>query len=244
LLVGDIREAKSTTIKWFTMAFVLSGGACSPTWDGSRPLTGGVDASTIAAIRSAGGDVIPSFGGWAGNKLGESCASATALAGAYQRVINAFKLKAIDIEASEVENDATQQKVIDALKIVKSRNAGIKTILTFGTFTTGPGYWSGALIKKAAASGGPVDIFTIMPFDFGGGNMYQSTVSATEGLKSQLMAAFGWSADTAYRHMSTGTPDRQGRDPHSRTGRHRSHLFPGRYRWVYVHFADAEVRPG
>jgi hypothetical protein len=47
----------------------------------------------------------------------------------------------------------------------------------------------------------PVDIFTIMPFDFGGGNKNQSTVSAAEGLKSQLMAAFGWSADTAYRHM-------------------------------------------
>jgi len=52
-----------------------------------------------------------------------------------------------------------------------------------------------------AAAGSPVDVWTIMPFDFGGGNMAQSTQSAAEGLKSQLMSAFGWSADTAYRHL-------------------------------------------
>jgi hypothetical protein len=193
----------ATGIKWFTMAFILSNGGCAPAWDGQRSLTGGVDASTIAAIRSAGGDALPSIGGWSGNKLGEFCGSASALAGAYQQVINAFNFKAIDIdiESTEFENDATQQKVVDALKIVKGRNPGVKTILTFGTTTTGPNWWGQQLIKKAAATGGAVDVFTIMPFDFGGGNMAQSTQSAAEGLKSQLMSAFGWSADTAYRHL-------------------------------------------
>jgi len=193
----------ATGIKWFTMAFILSNGSCAPAWDGQRPLTGGVDGSTISAIRSAGGDVLPSIGGWAGNKLGEFCGNAAALAGAYQTVINAFKFKAIDIdiESTEMESDATQQKVIDALKIVKGKNSGVKTIVTFGTTTSGPNWWGQQLIKKAAASGGAVDIFTIMPFDFGGGNMSASTTSAAEGLKAQLTSAFGWSADTAYRHM-------------------------------------------
>jgi hypothetical protein len=198
---GTVMSA--TGIKWFTMAFILSNGSCAPAWDGNRSLTGGVDASTISAIRSAGGDALPSIGGWSGNKLGEFCSSASALAGAYQTVINAFHFKAIDIdiESTEFESDANQQKVVDALKIVKANNAGIKTILTFGTSTTGPNWWGQQLIKKAAAAGSAVDIFTIMPFDFGGGNMSQSTQSAAEGLKSQLMSAFGWSADTAYRHM-------------------------------------------
>jgi hypothetical protein len=40
-----------------------------------------------------------------------------------------------------------------------------------------------------------------MPFDFGGSDMFNDTVSASEGLRSQLMTTFGWSADTAYRHM-------------------------------------------
>ena len=64
----------ATGISWFTMAFVLSGGGCTPAWDGNRPLTGGGDAAARStAIRAAGGDIIPSFGGWSGNKLGPNC---------------------------------------------------------------------------------------------------------------------------------------------------------------------------
>src|SRR5205814_152195 len=63
----------ATGIKSFTMAFMLSSGGCTPAWDGSRPLTGGVDQSAINAIRSAGGDIVPSFGGWQGSKLGANC---------------------------------------------------------------------------------------------------------------------------------------------------------------------------
>jgi hypothetical protein len=82
----------ATGVKWFTLAFVLSNGTCNPQWDGSRPLTGGVDQSTINKVRAAGGDVVPSFGGYSGNKLESSCTSASALAGAYQKVINAYGL--------------------------------------------------------------------------------------------------------------------------------------------------------
>jgi hypothetical protein len=195
----------ATGIKWFTMAFVLSGGGCTPAWDGSGPLTGGTHANTIAAIKAAGGDIIPSFGGWSGNKLGPNCSSATALAGAYQQVINAYGLKAIDIDienSDEFENEVVQDRILDALKIVKQNNPGIKTIVTFGTTTTGPSYYGTRLINQAAAKGANIDVFTIMPFDFGGGaNMYQSTVNAAEGLKNALKTAFGWSDATAYAHM-------------------------------------------
>ena len=76
----------ATGVKWFTMAFILSNGYCNPMWDGNRPLTGGDDQSKINSIRSAGGDIVVSFGGWSGNKLGEKCSSASSLAGAYQKV--------------------------------------------------------------------------------------------------------------------------------------------------------------
>src|SRR3954451_19041865 len=82
----------ATGIKAFTMAFVLANG-CNPVWDGEGGLTGGSHESTINAIKSAGGSVVPSIGGWSGNKLGPNCSSASALAGAYQKVINTFGLK-------------------------------------------------------------------------------------------------------------------------------------------------------
>jgi hypothetical protein len=194
----------ATGIRWFTLAFVLSGGGCSPSWDSSRPLTGGVDQQTINAIRAAGGDVVPSFGGWQGNKLGPNCSTAQALAGAYQQVISAYGLKAIDIDienTDEFENDTVRNRILDALKIVKQNNPGIQTIVTFGTTTTGPNFYGGQLIDRAAAIGANIDVFTIMPFDFGGSNLYNDTVNASEGLKARLKTAFGWSDATAYQHM-------------------------------------------
>jgi hypothetical protein len=195
----------ATGVKWFTLAFMLSGGGCTPAWDSTRPLTGGVDQSTINAIRAAGGDVIPSFGGWSGNKLGPNCSTPQALAGAYQQVINAYNLKAIDIDienTDEFESEAVQDRILNALKIIKQNNPAVKTIVTFGTTTTGPNFWGTRLINQARALAANVDVFTIMPFDFGGGaNMFQNTVNAAEGLKNALKTAFGWSDALAYAHM-------------------------------------------
>ncbi|MFC8203895.1 lectin [[Kitasatospora] papulosa] len=191
----------ATGVKWFTLAFVLSNGYCNPQWDGNRPLTGGVDQQTVNTVRAAGGDVIPSFGGWSGNKLESSCSSAGELAAAYQKVINAYGLKAIDIdiEAAAYDSPVVQQRTVDALKTVKAANPGIKVYVTFGTGQNGP---DSSLIGKAAASGLTVDSWTIMPFNFGGAgqNMGTLTVRAAEGLKTAVKNAYGYSDDQAYRH--------------------------------------------
>ncbi|MFF9113798.1 carbohydrate binding domain-containing protein [Streptomyces sp. NPDC014805] len=195
----------ATGIKWFTMAFVLDSGGCTPAWDGQRALTGGVDQSAINAIRAAGGDIVPSFGGWQGSKLGANCSSASALAGAIQKVIDAYGLKAIDMDienTDEFENEAVQAKILTALKTVKANNPGLKTIVTFGTSTTGPTYYGNRLIEQAKSLGADIDVFTIMPFDFGGGSdMYGNTVNAAEGLKAKLKSTFGWDDATAYAHI-------------------------------------------
>ncbi|MGW3111530.1 ricin-type beta-trefoil lectin domain protein [Streptomyces sp. NPDC001091] len=192
----------ATGVKWFTLAFVLSNGTCNPQWDGGRPLTGGVDQQTINTVRGAGGDVIPSFGGYSGNKLESSCTSASALAGAYQKVIDAYGLKAIDIdiEADAYSNATVQQRTVDALKTVKANNPGIKVYVTIGTGQSGP---DTSLINRAANSGLQVDSWTIMPFDFGGAgqNMGTLTTRAAEGLKNALKSAYGYSDDQAYRDM-------------------------------------------
>ncbi|MEU0206704.1 alpha-galactosidase [Streptomyces canus] len=208
----------ATGVKWFTLAFILSDGGCNPKWDGSRPLTGGTDQSRIDAIRSAGGDVIVSVGGWSGNKLGERCSSASALAGAYQKVIDAYRLKAldIDIENTEWSKATVRQRVVDALKTVKANNPGLKTVITFGTTTSGPDSTGVDMIKRAANSGLANDVWCIMPFDFGGGttNMGTLTTQAMEGLKARVKSAYGYSDATAYAHIGlssmNGTTDDSG----------------------------------
>jgi len=193
----------ATGIRAFTIAFVLANG-CNPVWDGEGGLTGGVHQSTINAIKAAGGTVVPSIGGWTGNKLGPNCATAEALAGAYQRVIDAFGLGAIDIDienTDEFENTVVADRIVNALKIIKQRNPGVKTILTFGTTPSGPNYYGTRLVNQAKALGANIDIFTQMPFDFGGSDMYAATVGASEGLKNLLKSTFGWTDAQAYAHM-------------------------------------------
>ncbi|MEU1464092.1 ricin-type beta-trefoil lectin domain protein [Streptomyces sp. NPDC005727] len=193
---------RATGVKWFTLAFVLSNGYCNPQWDGSRPLTGGADQQTVSTVRAGGGDIIPSFGGYSGNKLESSCSSAGELAAAYQKVVSAYGLKAIDIdlEADAYSNGTVQQRTVDALKTVKANNPGLKVYITIGTGQSGP---DTSLINRAASSGLTVDAWAIMPFDFGGAgqNMGNLTTRAAEGLKNALKNAYHYSDDQAYRDM-------------------------------------------
>ncbi|MFF3644140.1 chitinase [Streptomyces sp. NPDC002564] len=194
----------ATGVKWFTLAFILSDGGCNPAWDGNRPLKGGSDEAAIKSIRGAGGDIVVSVGGWSGAKLGEKCGSAAALAGAYQKVIDAYQLKAfdIDIENTEFTNPTVRQRVVDALKIVEAKNPGIVTYVTLGTTPSGPDATGKDLIKRGAAAGLAADAWVIMPFDFGGhsGTMGDASVSAMEGLKNTVKSAYGYSDADAYKH--------------------------------------------
>jgi len=206
---GDPPSATSVMsasgIKSFTMAFMLAGGGCTPEWDSQRPLTGGVDASTISAIKSAGGSVEISFGGWQGSKLGTACTSSSAYAGAVQQVIDAYGPIAVDFDienTDEFQNATVQDRILGGLKIIKQNNPNVKVVLTFGVTTSGPETWGNRLITQSKALGVNIDNYTIMPFDFGGGaDMYGNTVNAAEGLKNSLKSAWGWSDATAYAHM-------------------------------------------
>src|SRR5881628_3907056 len=62
---NPVTVMQQSGIKAFTLAFVLSNGKCNPQWDGDRSLTG-ADITRVNQIRAAGGDAIPSIGGWSG----------------------------------------------------------------------------------------------------------------------------------------------------------------------------------
>ncbi|MFT2016659.1 chitinase [Streptomyces sp. 796.1] len=196
---------KATGNTQLTMAFILAKGGCEPAWDGQRPLRGGQDERTIKAVQAAGGSITPSVGGWSGNKLGEACRNAADLAGAYQKVIDAYKLDSIDIdiESTEVESEPVRQRVIDALKILKDKNRGLKVYVTFGTAPSGPIAVGQDLVRKGAKAGLDVDGWTLMPFDFGDGttDMVAATKSAVDGLKNLVAKEYKLSSDAAYRKV-------------------------------------------
>jgi chitinase len=192
----------STGIKSFTLAFILSNGNCNPMWDGQRSLTG-ADITRVNQIRAAGGDAIPSIGGWSGNKLGKTCSNATNLANAYIKVIDAGKFTAIDLDienTDEFSNAAVQDKILNALKIVRQQRPAVKIVITIPTEVSGPETWGKRLIDRSKALGVAVDVWTLMPFNFSsGGDMVAMTKSSMTGLKNKLKSTFGLSDDAAWR---------------------------------------------
>jgi hypothetical protein len=191
-------------IRSLTLAFILSHGSCNPMWDGGRTLRGGSDEAAIEAIRAAGGDVAVSFGGWSGRKLGNSCKTAGALAAAYQKVIDAYALKAIDvdIEHTELSSTAVRKRVVAALAKVRAANPGLEISITLGTAESGPEAAARSLIASAAAIGFQPDAWTVMPFDFGAArtDMGHASIAAVEGLAKQLGAVYHLPPAVAYEH--------------------------------------------
>ncbi|MGH3215915.1 MAG: chitinase, partial [Trebonia sp.] len=200
---------KTTGIRRFTLAFIVSDGGCQPVWDNGDPLTGAAEEAAIDGIRSAGGEAAVSFGGNGGTKLGLTCTSSQALAGVYQQVISAYRLPAIDldIEDTEIGSAAARQRIVGALAIVRQRDPGLMISVTIAADSSGPEPGGQELIAEAAASGVRIDAWTIMPFDFAGPgtDMAQASVQAADGLKNDLMSAYHEPASAAYRTMGIST---------------------------------------
>lgn len=203
-----VEVMEETGVRWFTLAFILSKGTCTPRWDGERPLRGGTDERTVRAVRKAGGDVVASFGGGLGRKLEHSCPDARALAAAYQKVIDVYGLRAIDIDIeTEAYGDrAVREKTLGALERVTDANPGLTLYVTLPSGPSGPGP---RLIDRAAQRGLEPDVWTIMPFAFGeagwGRDMGALTVRAAEGLRSRLRSAYGYGAAEASAHAGVSS---------------------------------------
>jgi chitinase len=186
----------------FDMAFILADGGCTPGWNGTDPVSGDTQvAAVINEVRSRGGDVIVSAGGYNGTKLGQACGTAAATAAAYQQVVSTYGLHAFDfdLEEPEIENTAAINNELAAAQILQRNNPGLFISITMPSIATGANYFGQQLMNEAKTLGFTPNDYTIMPFD-GGFNGGSSQVAALQGLNSQLVSTFGWSSSVAYAH--------------------------------------------
>ena len=200
----DLGQVMSATgQKAFDMAFILAdNGSCDPSWDGTDPVSSDSQvASVINEVRSDGGDVIVSAGGYNGTKLGQVCGSAAATAAAYQQVITTYGLHAFDfdLEEPEIENSTAISYELGAAQILQQEDPGLFISITMPSTTSGANYFGQLLLNEAKSLGFTPNDYTIMPFDggFSGGS---SQVTALEDFNAQLQSTFGWSASQAYAH--------------------------------------------
>ena len=103
---------------------------CTPSWGDYFSLSG-INSSTlhlgsvISAMRAEGELPIVSFGGEANQPLADACTTASALASAYEQVINAYGLKVVDfdIEGAAQGDTAGLARQAQAIKAVQARAA-------------------------------------------------------------------------------------------------------------------------
>lgn len=155
--------------KFFNLAFITSNGACNPEWGGVTALNDAAISSDISALRGVGGDVRVSFGGASGTELAQSCASASSLAAAYQKVIGAYSLKYIDfdVEGAAVADTASINLRNQAIAILEANNPGLKVSYTLPVLPSGLTGQGVSVLSSAKAAGVNLDAVNVMAMDYG-----------------------------------------------------------------------------
>ncbi len=91
--------ARATGHDDFVLSFILAGeGGCNPSWGGTLPLDDAALLADVAALKSAGGEIVVASGGAHGPYLENACATATELAGAYRAALDAVNTNALDVD--------------------------------------------------------------------------------------------------------------------------------------------------
>jgi Glycosyl hydrolases family 18 len=201
------QTAQDSGARYFTLAFVetLSKSSCTLAWNGDKSQTIASDRylSDIASLRTLGGDVIPSFGGWSadqgGTEIADSCKDVNAIAAAYENVITTYNVTRLDMDVEG--RSLTRTDGIDrrnkALKIVEdwaaAQHRPFQVSYTLPTSASGLESTGVAILKNAIANGTRVDVVNIMTFDYYDRvttDMGAAAISAADGLHDQLASLY------------------------------------------------------
>jgi hypothetical protein len=193
--------------KYLTMAFIqtASAGSCTVDWDGDTgtPISSSTYGSDFATIRAAGGDVIPSFGGYAadhgGTEIADSCTNVSSIAAAYENVITTYNVTRLDLDTED--NSLTNTAGIDrrnkAIAMVEQWAASNGRTVQFSyTLPATPSGLSGqdtSILQNAVSNNARIDIVNMMTFDYYDGathEMANDTESAAAAEVNQLASLY------------------------------------------------------
>ena len=195
--------AQQSGTKYFTLAFLetTSKSSCTLAWDGvkTQTISSGRYLSDIASLRSTGGDVFPSFGGWSadqgGTEIGDSCKDVNAIASAYESVITTYNVTRLDmdIEGRSLTKSAGIDRRNKAIKLVQdwatAHSRPLQIQYTLPTSANGLESSGLAVLQNAVANGVRIDVVNPMVFDYydrSTTDMGGAAITASQGLHSQL----------------------------------------------------------
>jgi hypothetical protein len=196
---GITATAQASGVKYFTLAFLetTSKTSCTLAWNGdaTQPVSGGRYLSDIASLRSLGGDVIPSLGGWSadqgGTEIGDSCASVATIEAAYEQLVTTYGISRIDmdIEGRSLTRTDGVDRRNKAIALLNQRMPSVQISYTLPTSRTGLEASGLAVLQNAVSNGVRIDFVNPMVFDYYDKSlepMGQSAIDALNGLHGQL----------------------------------------------------------
>jgi hypothetical protein len=199
--------SRQSGARFLTMAFLQTAtpGSCTVEWNGNlaTPVARSTFGDAIRTIRATGGDVIPSFGGFAaddtGTELADSCTSVPAIAAAYENVITTYHVTRLDLDTEDksLTNPAGIDRRNKAIRLVEdwaaARHRTVQFTYTLPTTPAGLAPTGLAVLRNAVANHARVDFVNIMTFDYFDGlthEMAADTETAAAGLIGQLHTLF------------------------------------------------------
>jgi Cellulose binding domain/Glycosyl hydrolases family 18 len=203
--------AASTGVKQFNLAFVVSGGGCTPEWGGTTAIGDNPVAAEISALRAMGGDVRVSFGGEDGSELAQTCTSVPQLAAAYQQVISAYGLNKIDfdIEGAAIDDTAANAVRDQALIQLEAQDPGLQVSFTLPAEPSGLTQDGINLLTGAVSAGVKIAAVNVMAMDFGDANapdpatmMGTYAIDAATATDAQLAGVLGVSDAAAWAKVA------------------------------------------
>ncbi|TXS81154.1 hypothetical protein EAO69_00335 [Streptomyces sp. me109] len=204
----------ATGLKYFTLAFVIDGGGCNAMFNGDTPVTDSGWTSAINSLRSAGGDVIASFGGASGVEEAQACTSVASLKAQYKKVIDTLNLTRVDfdIEGGAIADTAANDRRNKALAQLQQEYAaaGRKLDVQY-TLPAMPNGLDGngtKLLSNAKSNGLDVNLVNIMTMDYYDGtrDMGKAATDAATALRGQLGAIWPDKSDAQLWAMEGNTP--------------------------------------
>jgi len=199
--------SQASGAKYFTLAFLQSAGknSCSIDWNGNSAQPLNYYAADIASLQAAGGNVIPSFGGYSadhgGTEIADSCKSVASIAADYESVITTLGVTRLDmdVESRSLNNTAGIDRRNKAIAMTEqwaaTQGIPLQIQYTIPVEQYGLDPNGEAVLSNAVANSATVTSVDIMVFDYyiageGVVNMGQAAINAATSTHAQMASIF------------------------------------------------------
>lgn len=203
---SDLDSAGSASA--YNLAFVIADGSdCTPEWDGSRAIGDSAVKSRVSALAETGATVRVSFGGASGTELARACDSASELAAAYGKALDAAGATEadFDVEGDALKDSGSVELRSKAIALLQKDHPDLSVSFTLPVMPDGLDDDSVALLDSANNNSVQVSTVNIMTMNYGSsydddmGDYAEKAASATH---DQLADIFGLSDSAAWQGMA------------------------------------------